>query len=530
MPCHSLPLPRAYPTWTCKRGVGCGSDLEAVRKDSAQMETVKYEIEENIQSWNAEHATNPLSLATLPNHLGSLRLSGQRDNCWPLDQDLPRSTPNLHSRLQLHQPCSCTPTSTPAVSLHFADCGCSSEGATTTALERRRFPCPDKRLVEQDTDTGVEATKGIEDTSRWEHAEKPSLATHVQPALCPTTIEIDDEEREKMTTLGTIPSIYTDYAYSDCFPFVNWNEETNETDFEDAVVFRSLVATVKSQPALDVSLEAKAVKFLELMGRNEEDSADVFLCSLASPSDESLTTFVQSIVVLISSASPAITTATVKMLGDMIVGCSANVRLDLVHADLIPQLINILDPQSLSIAEAVDIHINLIKSIRQSLWLASAFGLAELDIGDDDDKQAVHETVLQQVVVPSEKYICHLCVNRYTIIDHRLCESFLFLLARILRISPYYQTTMNILLHLPVFLTIPSCLTFFEDDYAISHTLYELVNAQREWNETRGGARQMWKIVHRMLRMEGIEDVTEERLRNDRNTNYGRWLIDNSID
>ncbi|KAK2957600.1 hypothetical protein BLNAU_7499 [Blattamonas nauphoetae] len=82
-----------------------------------------------------------------------------------------------------------------------------------------------------------------------------------------------------------------------------------------------------------------------------------------------------SIVVLISSPNRAITTATMKMLGELIQFCSDNVRFDLVKADLIPQLITSLDPLSLSFAEAEDIHINIMKTIRESFWLATPFGL-----------------------------------------------------------------------------------------------------------------------------------------------------------
>ncbi|KAK2958191.1 hypothetical protein BLNAU_6895 [Blattamonas nauphoetae] len=43
--------------------------------------------------------------------------------------------------------------------------------------------------------------------------------------------------------------------------------------------------------------------------------------------------------------------------------CSAKVHLTLVKANMIPQLIHALNPHSLSFAEAVDIHLNLMKTI-----------------------------------------------------------------------------------------------------------------------------------------------------------------------
>ncbi|KAK2953912.1 hypothetical protein BLNAU_11172 [Blattamonas nauphoetae] len=278
----------------------------------------------------------------------------------------------------------------------------------------------------------------------------------------------------------------------DCSPFLSWNEEKLESEHERIVVFRSLVATVKSQPALDAPLEAKAVKFLEYMRH--------------------------------------ITTATMGMLNHRIAWCYPKNLLSLVKADLIPQLIGSLNPQSLSFTEADDVHALLLLSIRKFFELATPNGLIYPRINDADGQQAVHETVFRHVLVPSEKYICHLCMNRFSIIDGKQSRFFLFLLARLLKISPYYQPTMDLVLHMPVFLTIPSCLTFFEYDDSIRWFLRLMVDFQLEWNELRGEVRQMGNSVYRAMQMEGIEDVIEEKLRYDQNEYFGRYIVVRSID
>ncbi|KAK2945964.1 hypothetical protein BLNAU_19108 [Blattamonas nauphoetae] len=102
-----------------------------------------------------------------------------------------------------------------------------------------------------------------------------------------------------------------------CDPFLNWTYNRNESVHEKAVVFRSLVATVTSKPALDDSLEARAVKLLESVDPSTQESADDFLISIASSSDEYLNNFIQSIVVLLSIPNLSITTATMKMLRNM---------------------------------------------------------------------------------------------------------------------------------------------------------------------------------------------------------------------
>ncbi|KAK2948696.1 hypothetical protein BLNAU_16334 [Blattamonas nauphoetae] len=172
---------------------------------------------------------------------------------------------------------------------------------------------------------------------------------------------------------------------------------------DKAVIFRSLVAAVKFQPALDVSLQAKAVKLLRSVDPQNRESADAFLNSIGRTTDESSTIFVQSIVILLSSPNRAVATTTMKILERMLVTCSRHSRLTLVNANLIPQLIASLNPLSLSFTEAVDLHINLVIIISNSIWLASPFGLRQLGIEDDNEQQAVHETVLKQVLAPSKQ-------------------------------------------------------------------------------------------------------------------------------
>ncbi|KAK2963663.1 hypothetical protein BLNAU_1228 [Blattamonas nauphoetae] len=237
-----------------------------------------------------------------------------------------------------------------------------------------------------------------------------------------------------------------------------------------------------------------------------------------------------SIVVLVSSPSRIITVATMEMVKALTMWCSSRDQYALVQADLIPQLIITLSAQSLPVADAVDIHTSLLNIIVDSLWLSTPRSLAFLGNQDENGQQHVHETIMKQVVAPSEKYICHLCVNRFSIIDGNQSRSFLELIARILRISPYYQQTMDFILGLPVFLTVPCCLTFFEYDGSIWCFLHTMNHARWEWNKGRGEVRQMWKKVLQMLRMEGIEDVIEEKLEIDRNGTKGREIVIFSID
>ncbi|KAK2946528.1 hypothetical protein BLNAU_18570 [Blattamonas nauphoetae] len=220
-----------------------------------------------------------------------------------------------------------------------------------------------------------------------------------------------------------------------------------------------------------------------------------------------------------------IASAALEVLPIMIIRCRTTIHLIIVQADVIRQIINTLNPQSLSFEEAEDIHINIMKNITNSVWLATTDGLEQLEIEDNDEEQAVHETGLKQVLVPSETYIWHLCVNRFSIVDGNQSKGFLALLATLLEISPYYQHTMDFVVKIPIVVTIPSCITFFEDEHSIYRFLSDMVDAQLEWNTKGGGVRCMWKKIHRMLRMEGFEDVIEEKLQNDKNRIRGVYIV-----
>ncbi|KAK2963955.1 hypothetical protein BLNAU_1032 [Blattamonas nauphoetae] len=306
---------------------------------------------------------------------------------------------------------------------------------------------------------------------------------------------------------------------TDCDPFLKWNEDPLESQNERAIL----------QPALDASLEAKAVEFLGAVVPKSLVSAEDFLIKISSFSDDTKANFMQSIVVFLSSSKLTITTTTMKILKNLIRRCSDLVQPALVKADLIPPIINALNPQTLSLSDCEHIHTYLISSIFNLFQFATPFGIRKLRIKDGNEQQALHEAIFQQVLVPSEEYIWHLCVNRESVIDGRQSKYFLKLLARLLEISPHYQPTMQFILHMPVFLTIPCCFTFFEADRSIWDFLSSMVNAQQEWNQTWGETRQMWKTMHRMLRTEGIEDVIEEKLRNDRDGSFGGRIVLYSI-
>ncbi|KAK2958851.1 hypothetical protein BLNAU_6100 [Blattamonas nauphoetae] len=302
----------------------------------------------------------------------------------------------------------------------------------------------------------------------------------------------------------TMTIVKKDASPIDCSPFFNWNEQKLESVDEKTVIFLSLVATVKLQPVLYDSLENKAVKFLKFLGPRNDSTIFPLFRSLSSFSDDSVTEFAQCILVLTSSSNRIITKKALKIAETLIQYCEAQIRLGLVEADLIPQLIINLNLQSLSFAEAHAIHTSLLHILSHAVGFPPQPGLAYLQT-EYPDKQAAHETILKQVIVPSEQYIRYICSNRYSIIDDEQSQNFMILLTLLLQKCPYHQPTMDFILNMPVTLAIPSCLTFFENDESTRSFTFILFAIQRQWNTKRGERRQMWMEVHRLIRTEGLE-------------------------
>ncbi|KAK2941512.1 hypothetical protein BLNAU_23585 [Blattamonas nauphoetae] len=123
-----------------------------------------------------------------------------------------------------------------------------------------------------------------------------------------------NSESKGMIAVGTTISTSPGSLCPDCCPFLNWDEKQLESEVEKADIFRSLVVTVMSQPALNVSVEAKAVKFLESVIPHGRKSADAFLGNFGLTTDYSLASFTQSIGVLLSSTSRVIATTTMEMI------------------------------------------------------------------------------------------------------------------------------------------------------------------------------------------------------------------------
>ncbi|KAK2957885.1 hypothetical protein BLNAU_7061 [Blattamonas nauphoetae] len=299
--------------------------------------------------------------------------------------------------------------------------------------------------------------------------------------------------------------------------FMDWDGDRIRSKSNILSICRSLISIVEAGHSIDDTLEWKADSLLgQYWGIEEEDETDQFILGLVpSPTDEPVSRFVTSIIALLATNNKIIVSATMPVLFNLVSNCSSKMHLNLVKADLTPRLITQLNPLFLSFTDSQEIHSCLTYIIASSIWLASQDGQTNLQIQDWNEQQAIHETVLQHVLIPAQPYLRHMCINYISITDLGQSLNFTRILGKLLRICPFHQPTLDLVQTLPVYTAMTNALTSFVNSTSIWNIFFEMIAALQEWKEHGGTIHQTGMTVHRCLRSEGLEDSIQPRLRKD---------------
>ncbi|KAK2950818.1 putative Ubiquitin-conjugating enzyme E2 29 [Blattamonas nauphoetae] len=314
------------------------------------------------------------------------------------------------------------------------------------------------------------------------------------------------------------------------YTFLHWEEQPIVTPSERLTIYLSLVHVVKMKCVFSSSLEDKAVSFLkEIKPDNEKDVNSFILDLVPSSLPESSCAFVESVVELISVPNKRIIIAALELVSNIVVYSAKPTLLILVSSGLIPKVVTSLNIFSLSFKEAEMIHHSLILIILAPVYYSKDMALGSLDSACPEIHQTFRETLHKSVILPTEGYIRHLCNNRYLIKDYFQSNFFVNLLLQLLAASLCHPSTMELALSLPICLTIPSALTFFEHDIPSLGLSVETSIKKRPWMRLNGEMQDPCGIVLRLLRSEGIDDVLEQRLNNDITEDKGREVVKSTI-
>ncbi|KAK2946523.1 hypothetical protein BLNAU_18565 [Blattamonas nauphoetae] len=311
--------------------------------------------------------------------------------------------------------------------------------------------------------------------------------------------------------------------------FLHWDGLPIDSISERSSIYCSLVQMVKNEEALDPSLEDKAVSFFNLVKPDTANDVDSFVSGIVPSSlPESSRDFVGSIVELISGHSKPVLNTAMAFVGRIVFRSSDNTILKLVKDGLIQKLISCLDLFSLSFIDAEYIHTSLLSIIYESLWISTE-RKETLKLNDANEQLNIRETVHNQVLLPSEAYIRHLCSNSYSFRNRDQSFQYMILLPRLLDVSPYHPATMEFVQNLHVCVTLTSAMAFFDFNVAICGSLLVLTTTQLTRRNASGQVLERHHILFRSLKMEGIEDIIEQWLKNDIGGDNGQEIATTDI-
>ncbi|KAK2945106.1 hypothetical protein BLNAU_19955 [Blattamonas nauphoetae] len=269
------------------------------------------------------------------------------------------------------------------------------------------------------------------------------------------------------------------------YAFINWDPKSDLSSEEMSLLFLSLVEMVKTEYQFDEPLQQKADVYLKAITPDSEEKADELILCLV-PDDESTSSFVESIMILLSSQIKVVMMATLKFVQVVLMFSSPSAQLQLVQDDLVAGIVTTLNLKSCSFTEDNEI-IHILRSIvALSIWLATFDGLQELERTDPSDQLEVHEAVFKHVILPSKDYLNNLFRSRFMRFEENQPRLVRVLASQTIRISPFHEPTMMLSTSLPLALVVVTGLTVRESEFSVWDDLVDLMNMKREWTEAGG--------------------------------------------
>ncbi|KAK2961672.1 hypothetical protein BLNAU_3470 [Blattamonas nauphoetae] len=267
-------------------------------------------------------------------------------------------------------------------------------------------------------------------------------------------------------------------------PFLNFDLKS-KLSFEDkSVIYSSLVALVKAEYPLNNALEDKAAQFLKSLEPKwrDEQFANRLVADLVPSSAGSRSSFVESILTLLSSPHSIMVAATLSFLQETTTGSSLTIRCRLVESDLISNVLATVQPHTLPISGNEEIFDDLIWIIRYCLQLALPPFVRKLGITAAVDTFNHLNMIFQKVVLPSSQCVSLLISNRY-VLKGDLLDSFMSLLVRFIDIGPFHRPTLEFVLTSPIVMAFSSCLSFVEDDGDLWSILITIDQSLSDWKK-----------------------------------------------
>ncbi|KAK2942550.1 hypothetical protein BLNAU_22537 [Blattamonas nauphoetae] len=277
-------------------------------------------------------------------------------------------------------------------------------------------------------------------------------------------------------------------------------------------MFRSLIALVKAQYPLDNALQDKAVRLLKRIDPNWNQHASARLVTELVPSPGcSPSGFIESITTLLSSPYSTVVSAAFSLLRPTIVSSPLIVRRDLVESDIIPKVLATIHPHTLPISGNEKKFDDLVTIITQGIKCALPSDLWTLNIKTAGDRLNLRKMIFQKVVQPSSRFVMFLITNR-SVLSGDLLFSFVYLLCKLLHISPFHPPTLEFVFSTPIVTALSNSLAFSESNPRNVSYLIIIEQSLKEWQYEDSKVAKSGKRVTQAQFSEGFEDHLEQLL------------------
>ncbi|KAK2959581.1 hypothetical protein BLNAU_5359 [Blattamonas nauphoetae] len=287
---------------------------------------------------------------------------------------------------------------------------------------------------------------------------------------------------------------------------------------EKAALFGSIVSRVRDNSDVDDAIQDEAVALLDDLKPYPFDSAaaDRIVTELVPSTDGTLSGFVDSACILVSSPHSKIVNAALSFLERSFWTSSPHNRVRLIQKDFFSRILAIIQPQHLPLSENEDVFHSLNRILSSSIDLARPSTLKALKLDDPSARQNHLEFVFQQVIQQHSSYISFLCQNRH-LVSTNLYPSWMDgVVVSLFQISPYHLPTLEWILTSPVVLTINVVLSSLTPKHDLDRVLLGFTESLREWKREGPEVIGSGKRMINALVSDGLEDTLEQLVRIDR--------------
>ncbi|KAK2961662.1 hypothetical protein BLNAU_3460 [Blattamonas nauphoetae] len=292
--------------------------------------------------------------------------------------------------------------------------------------------------------------------------------------------------------------------------------------FDDkSAIYISLVALVKTEYPFDDVLQDRAAQFLKNVKPkwNERLTTNQLVIDLVSSSAGSASSFVESILTLLSSPHSTVVSATLLFLRDTFLNTPKEIPCRLVKSDLITKVLATVHSHTLPISGNQEMIDSLIRIIATSINLADPSYLSGLGVTAEVTKYNHREMIFQKVVIPSSQFVTFLISNRL-ILNEDLFRSFVSLLNTLLFIGPFHRPTLEFVLISPIVMAFSNCFWFVEEAYTKMNILNCFSRSLYEWPDEGPEVAQSGKRMIQALFSEGFKDTLEQMTMSDKGVRY----------